>query len=330
VLIAVLIAGYAVLDGFDLGIGVIYPYVARGRQERAVLRTAIGPVWDGNEVWLVTGGGALFAAFPPVYAMAFSGFYLAIMLVLLGLILRAVAIEFRHRDAPRAALWDALFHIGSLLPALLFGVAVGNVLRGVPLTSSGDYAGTFWQLLNPFSLLVGLTGLAMFVTQGAAWATMKCEGQLRARVTLVRGRAHLVFVALLAITTAYGAFDVQNHARHVVDRPAGWIMIAGLAGSVFLARLAMHRGRDVLTFFASSLGILAAVGIAAVGNYPALVPARGTAANTSLTLTGASSSHLTLTVMLIVAAIGMPLVLAYTALIYRVFWGRATADGSDY
>ncbi len=181
VLIAVLLAGYAVLDGFDLGIGAIYPYVAGSKGDRAALRASIGPVWDGNEVWLVTGAGALFAAFPPVYAMAFSGFYMAIMLVLLGLILRAVALEFRHRDDRRAVLWDAAFHIGSVLPALLLGVAVGNVIRGVPLTAAGDYSGTFWQLLNPFSLLVGITGLAMFVSHGAAWAALKTEGMLHLR-----------------------------------------------------------------------------------------------------------------------------------------------------
>ena len=330
VLIAVLLAGYAVLDGFDLGIGAIYPYVARSTQERAALRASIGPVWDGNEVWLVNGGGALFAAFPPVYAMTFSGFYMAIMLVLLGLILRAVALEFRHRDDHRAGLWDAAFHIGSVLPALLLGVALGNVIRGVPLTAQGDYSGSFWQLLNPFSLLVGVTGLAMFVSHGAAWAALKTEAALHRRTCAVRSWAHLLFVALLALTTVYAAFEVREHFKHVVARPLGWLMIVLLVAGIAAARLAMRRRRDVAAFVASSASIVAVFGIAAVGNYPVIVPARGSPAATALTVSGASSSHLTLTVMLVVAAIGMPIVLAYTVLIYRIFRGRAPADGNEY
>jgi cytochrome bd ubiquinol oxidase subunit II len=330
ILVAVLLAGYGVLDGFDLGVGVVYPYLARGKDERAALRASIGPVWDGNEVWLVTGGGALFAAFPPVYAMAFSGFYMAIMLVLLGLILRAVALEFHHRDERRATLWDGAFHVGSILPALLLGVAVGNVVRGVPLDAAGDYSGTFWQLLNPFSLMVGLTGLAMFVSHGAAWAALKTDGMLQRRSAVLRRRAHLVFVVLLFLTTVYAAFETRDHFRHVVTRPVGWVMILLLLAGLAVARLTMRRGRDAVVFLASSASIVALFGIAAVGNYPAIVPARGSAPGTSLTLTGASSSHLTLTVMLVIAAVGMPIVIGYTVLIYRVFRGRAAVEGSEY
>ena len=257
VLIAVLLAGYGVLDGFDLGIGVVYPYLARDKDERAALRASIGPVWDGNEVWLVTGGGALFAAFPPAYAMAFSGFYMAIMLVLLGLILRAVALEFHHRDEHRAALWDGAFHVGSILPALLLGVAVGNVVRGVPLNAAGDYSGTFWQLLNPFSLMVGLTGLAMFVSHGAAWAALKTDGMLQQRSAVLRGRSQLVFVALLAVTTIYAAFETRDHFRHVITRPLGWVVILVLLAGLVVARLAMRQGRDIIVFLASSASVMA-------------------------------------------------------------------------
>jgi cytochrome d ubiquinol oxidase subunit II len=158
VLVAVLLTGYAVLDGFDLGAGVLYPFLGRTEEQKATIRSAIGPVWDGNEVFLVAGGGALFAAFPPVYAMTFSGFYLAIMLFLFGLIFRAVSMEFHHRDEKWARVWDAGFFVGSLLPALLAGVALGNVIRGVPLDANGDYTGTFLELLNPYSLLIGVTG----------------------------------------------------------------------------------------------------------------------------------------------------------------------------
>jgi cytochrome d ubiquinol oxidase subunit II len=168
-LVAFLLTGYVVLDGFDLGAGVLYPFLGRSEADRAVIRASIGPVWDGNEVWLLTGGGAIFAAFPMVYAMTFSGFYLAIMLVLFGLILRAVSLEFRHSDTAWSRVWDGAFFLGSLVPSLLVGVALGNVIRGVPMDAQGNYIGTFWDLLNPYSLLVGITGLCLITQHGAAW-----------------------------------------------------------------------------------------------------------------------------------------------------------------
>ena len=170
----------------------------------------------------------------------------------------------------------------------------------------------------------------MFVSHGAAWAALKTEGMLHLRACAVRRWAHLVFVALLALTTVYAAFEVRDHFRHVVTRPLGWIMIVLLVAGIAVARLAMRRRRDIVAFLASSAGVVAVFGIAAVGNYPAIVPARGSPASTSLTVSGASSSHLTLTVMLVVAAIGMPIVLAYTALIYRIFRGRAPVDSKEY
>ena len=167
-LIFVLIAGYFVLDGFDLGSGVLYPFVAKGDTEKAVVRRSIGPVWDGNEVWLLTAGGALFAAFPAAYATTFSGFYLAIMLVLFGLIVRAVSLEYRGHDPKWGRLWDGCFFVGSLVPALLFGVAVGNVFAGIPMDANGDYSGfPLLGLISPFTLLCGLLGLSMFLAQGS-------------------------------------------------------------------------------------------------------------------------------------------------------------------
>ena len=195
-----------------------------------------------------------------------------------------------------------------MLPALLLGVALGNVIRGVPLNAQGDYTGTFWQLLNPFSLLVGVTGLAMFVSHGASWAALKTEGALQLRAARVRFWAHLVFLALVVLTTIYAAFEVSDHARHVVTRPMGWVMIVAFVGGAALARVAMARKRDFAAFIGSALSVAALMGIAAVGNYPAIVPARGSAAGTALTAAGSSSSNLTLTVMLVVAALGMPVV----------------------
>src|SRR5450756_2412977 len=205
VLVGVLLVGYAILDGFDLGVGMQHLTTARTDDERRILMNSIGPVWDGNEVWLITAGGALFAAFPKVYATVFSGFYLALMLVLAALILRAVSLEFRSKERGRAwrTTWDVAFCVGSLLPAVLFGVAIGNVMRGVPLDGQGDYAGTFVGLLSPFALAVGLLSAAMFLMQGAAWLLLKTEGalQARARRTALVGQA--ATLALWVVVTTW-------------------------------------------------------------------------------------------------------------------------------
>ena len=190
-LIFVLIAGYFVLDGFDLGAGVLYPFVAKGDEEKAVVRTSIGPVWDGNEVWLLTAGGALFAAFPAAYATTFSGFYLAVMLVLFGLIVRAVSLEYRGIDHKWAKVWDGCFFVGSLLPALLLGVAVGNIYAGIPMSANGDYTGIpLLGLITPFTLLCGLLGLSMFLAQGASWLALKAPkpSDLQARAASCASR----------------------------------------------------------------------------------------------------------------------------------------------
>jgi cytochrome bd ubiquinol oxidase subunit II len=345
VLIGVLFAGYAILDGFDLGIGVLYPFVAKDERERSVLRSAIGPVWDGNEVWLITAGGALFAAFPFAYAFAFSGFYLAIMFVLFGLILRAVSLEFRHRDERWARLWDAFFFLGSLLPALLLGCAVGNLIRGVPMTVTGgpagaevDYAGTFLQLLNPYSLLVGVLGLAMFVVQGASWACLKTEGPLQARVAKTRSAAMGVFMVLIVATTIATAFVADEHVRRNVTSVAGWLCIVALVVGLVAMGLAARRRSDLGAFAASSLAVAALVGLWGNGNWPFLVPASKVTLQMQradlmvvreamgMRASDFHSSSLTLGVMLIIAAIGIPLVLAYTVIVYRTFAGKARGD----
>jgi len=231
-LIAFLLTGYVVLDGFDLGAGVLYPFVARSEDDRAAVRASIGPVWDGNEVWLLTGAGAVFAAFPAVYAMAFSGFYLAIMLVLFGLILRAVSLEFRHGDSSWSRLWDATFFLGSLVPALLVGVALGNVIRGVPMNAGGDYTGTFFQLLNPYSLLVGLTGLLLIVTHGAAWVALKTEGALHDAVLRCRRITFWAFAVLAVATSVATIATVSRASDHVFARPIGWAFLVLLALSL--------------------------------------------------------------------------------------------------
>jgi cytochrome d ubiquinol oxidase subunit II len=330
VIIAVLLTGYAVLDGFDLGEGVLYPFIARTEDEKRTVRASIGPLWDGNEVWLLTGAGAVFAAFPLVYAMTFSGFYLAVMLVLFGLILRAVSLEFRHRDEQWKGLWDTFFFLGSFVPALLLGVALGNVIRGVPMDANGDYAGTFLELLNPYALLVGVTGLAMFTTHGAAWLAAKCEGELHDRASRWRDRLHWVFVALVVAVSVATIAGVSRSSDNVLGRPLGWLALALVAGALVYARLQMVRGDAVKAFVGSALTILGLAGVAAVGNYPEIVPARGSAPETALTVTSAASGELTLQVMLVITLIGFPLVLAYTVWVYRTFRGKVKAAPGEY
>jgi cytochrome bd ubiquinol oxidase subunit II len=330
VLVGVLLTGYAVLDGFDLGAGVLYPFIAHDDAERGLIRTAIGPVWDGNEVWLLTGGGALFAAFPAVYASTFSGFYLAIMLVLFGLIFRAVSIEYRSRDAGFARVWDAAFFGGSLLPALLVGVAVGNVIRGIPLNANGDYTGTFLQLLNWYALLIGLLGLCAIVTHGAAWLAVKTEGAVQARAIKVRGIAQIVCVLLFVLATVATLFEAPRASDNVFGAWYGWLAVIVVLGAVVWARYGMLKGNDRVAFLGTALTIVGVGGIFAVSNYPDMVPARGTAEVTSLTVSNSASGSTTLTAMLIITLIGFPIMLGYTIMAYRLFKGKVPKAHSEY
>ena len=331
VLVAVLLTVYVILDGFDLGAGVLYPFIARSDEDKSVVRASIGPVWDGNEVWLLTGAGAIFAAFPMVYAMTFSGFYLAIMLVLFGLIIRAVSLEFRHRDSAWAPVWDAAFFLGSLVPALLVGVALGNVIRGVPMDARGDYTGTFLELLNPYSLLVGVTGLSLLVQHGAAWLAVKSEGELHARALRWRRTSFWVCAVLAVLTSLATIVWVSRASDNVFSRPLGWLsLVVFLAGVVYAVYAMYKQGGELKSFVGSVIIIAGLAGVAAVGNFPEMVPARGTPAATSLTVERAASGHLTLLVMLILALVFVPVVLVYTALVYRTFWGKTKAADADY
>jgi cytochrome bd ubiquinol oxidase subunit II len=337
-LIGVLFIGYAILDGFDLGIGVLYPFLPRSDGERSVLRSAIGPIWDGNEVWLITAGGALFAAFPAAYALAFGGFYLAIMLVLFGLILRAVSLEFRHRDEKWTRVWDLGFFVGSLLPALLLGCAVGNLIRGVPMAviaprvpgAGLDYTGSFLDLLNPYSLLCGVLGLSMFVLQGASWAALKSEGALRERAAKARSYAQIAFAVLVVATTIATVFAARHHVHNVLTRPFGWVAIAVLAAGLAAALFVTRRRNDFGAFAASSLATAGLVLLWGAGNYPSLVVDRhGGTTGAGLTVE-TSSSSLTLKVMLLIAVVFVPLVLGYTAFVYKTFRGRVGSENSEY
>jgi cytochrome bd ubiquinol oxidase subunit II len=330
VLFAVLIIGYAILDGFDLGVGILSLF-GQDDGERRLYVNAIAPVWDGNEVWLLTAGGALFAAFPPVYATVFSGFYLAIMLLLVALILRAVSMEFRGKvDAPRwRRVWDLAFGVGSLLATLLFGVAVGNILRGIPLDARGEFAGTFLGLLHPFPLLVGLLTVAMFTSHGALYMAMKSEGELRQRMRAWASRAWIAWVALYVAATVGAFFFAPFLFEGVLKNPLTWAFFALTLASLVYLPIGAGQDRPLRAFIASSLAILAMNGLAAVSLFPRLVPALGDLSR-SLTIMNASSTERALMTMLVIALIGVPLVLVYTVFIYSRFKGKVEIDEDSY
>lgn len=323
-LVGILIAGYAVLDGFDLGVGMLHLFIARNDRERRTLLGSIGPLWDGNEVWLLTGGGAIFAAFPRVYATVFSGFYLALMLLLAALIARATAVEFRSKEESplwRSA-WDVTFAVSSLVAALLFGVAIGNIVRGIPLTSDGEFAGTFVSLLNPFAIGTGLLTVAMFVMHGASWLSLKTEGDLRERALTAGTVAWSAFVILWIIVTAASIRYAHLWANY--HNALSWIAPLAFVVPVAWFPFAISARRR-LPFITSSLAITALIGTFGEALYPNLVPALGDP-SASLTIANASSTMPTLRVMLTIALIGMPFVIGYTIFIYRRFAGPVRVD----
>lgn len=328
-LIFLLIAGYFVLDGFDLGAGVLYPFIAKDDYEKAIIRRSIGPVWDGNEVWLLTAGGALFAAFAPAYATTFSGFYLAIMLVLFGLILRGVSVEFAARDRAWAPVWDICFFVGSLLPALLFGVAVGNIYAGIPMDAAGNYNGIpLIGLITSFTLLCGLLGLAMFCCAGASWITLKAPAtsQLRDRATKLRALLQLVALLLFVFVSLYGHFvirPVMVPSLTIVRFACAIVFVLGMVLCLFWGR---DEGRDIHVFVAQSVAAVALTFLLAASMFPNLVVASADSIGPAITVATAASSDLALTWMTGIACIGVPLVLAYHVFVYYKFRGRLTDE----
>lgn len=357
-LLGVLLIGFALTDGFDLGVATLLPFVARSDAERRMVINSIGPTWEGNQVWFILGGGAIFAAWPFVYAVSFSGFYLAMFLVLAALILRPVGFKYRSKrpDPAWRARWDWALFVGGLVPALVFGVAVGNVLLGAPFRLDGDlrafYDGTLLGLFTPFTLVCGLLSVAMLVLHGAAWLSIKVEhGPVHDRARGFGTVAAIASILLFAVGFAFvawgdigyrivGAVDPlgpSNPLRMTAERAGGawldnyatypWMTalpMLGFAGAV-LALVGIRRGREVLAFAGSSLaatGIIATVGCAM---FPFILPS-SIDAHSSLTVWNASSTPKTLGIMLFVTLVFLPIVLAYTAWAYRVMFGRVTAE----
>ncbi|MBU1100781.1 MAG: cytochrome d ubiquinol oxidase subunit II [Bacteroidetes bacterium] len=329
-LVAILLVGYAILDGFDLGVGILH-FFTKNENEKRTSINAIGPVWDGNEVWLLTAGGALFAAFPIVYATVFSGFYLAFMLLLFALIFRAVSLEFRGKvDSPKwRRYWDFAFVIGSLLPAILYGVAIGNILRGIPLNENGLFTGNFFQLLNPYSVLVGILSLIFFVMHGAIYLAMKTTGAQQERNSKIIPKVWIAFVTAYFILTLYTIFEAKYLFVGIINNPLFYILFILLIISILYIPVAAKAEKYGRAFIASSLVIASMIGLVGLSLFPRLVPSI-TNLDYSLTIYNASSTPRTLETMLIMALIGMPMVIGYTIFIYRAFKGKVVLDEHSY
>lgn len=330
VLIGVLFTGYAILDGFDLGVGALH-LLTKTDEERRIFLNSIGPVWDGNEVWLVTAGGALFAAFPEVYATAFSGFYLALLLLLFCLIFRAVAIEFRSKQPMLwwRRMWDVSFSAGSLLASLVIGIALGNIAIGVPLDAQHEYAGTFLGLFNPYAILVGITTVALFMMHGAIYVVMKTEGALHDKVRGWVNNSIIFFIICYAATTMVTLLYVPHMAEFIKSHPV-WFIVP-LLNMLAIANIPreIYHGRDWRAFLSSSAAIVFLLALFGIGMYPNLIFS-SPASEFSLTIYNAASSEKTLSIMLIIATLGVPLVLAYTISIYWIFRGKVKLDSSSY
>jgi cytochrome d ubiquinol oxidase subunit II len=356
-LLGVLLIGFAVMDGFDLGTAALLPFVARTDLERRVVINTIGPVWEGNQVWLILGGGAIFAAWPPLYAVSFSGFYLAMFAILFALILRPVGFKYRSKreDARWRSAWDWALFVGGFVPALILGVAVGNVLTGVPFRLDSDlrifYEGTtLFELLTPFALLCGLLSVAMLVMHGAAWIVLKSEGPVAERSRAYGSVAAVAAIVLFAaggiwlwfgidgyrITSEIGTAGPSNPLGKTVEQAPriwfdnyaahAWMVIApalgflgALGGLVFL-----RARREVMALLSTSVSILGIIATVGLSMFPFILPS-SIDPRSSLTVWDASSSHLTLFIMLVVTVIFVPIVVAYTAWVYRVLWGKVDA-----
>jgi len=330
VLVGVLLTGYAMLDGFDLGVGALHLFVKKD-EDRRIFINAIGPVWDGNEVWLVTGGGALFAAFPLVYAEVFSGFYLAFMLLLATLIFRAVSIEFRSKQPARwwRRMWDTAFAAGSVGASLLIGVALGNVAWGIPLAADHSYAGGFLDLLRPYPLLVGVTNVALFAMHGCIYLVMKTEGELQEKVRGWVMRTIVVFILLYVLTTVATLLFVPHMTEAFKQFPV--LLVIPVLNGLAVANIPreIHHGREMRAFLSSCASMAALMLLFGVGMYPDMVFSSPVPEH-SLTIYNAASSPRTLKIMLIIAGMGVPLVLAYTASIYWIFRGKVKLDEHSY
>jgi cytochrome bd ubiquinol oxidase subunit II len=330
-LFVLIIAGYLILDGFDMGVGILHLPLAKTDLERRTMLNSIGPVWDGNEVWLVIGGGVLFGVFPLVYASLFSGFYLAMMLVLMTLIFRAVAIEFRSKE-PGARWrrgWDIAFWASSAGLALLLGVAFGNIVRGVPIDADGSISVSLIDLLSPFALLFGITTIAMFALHGALYLRMKLEGDLLDRLERWIPRIAIAFVVLITAIFVVMILDDQQITHRFVQDIWPIIFPIGALVALVIGWRMLKAGRDFEAFVASGAMIGLLLISAAIGLYPNLLISSIDPAYNLTTLNAAAAEN-TLVVCLVMALIGVPFILLYTIGVYYIFRGKTRVEPEGY
>lgn len=359
-LLGVLLTGFAIMDGFDLGVAMLLPFVAKKDIERRVVINTVGPIWEGNQVWIILGAGAIFAAWPIVYAVSFSGFYLAMLIVLLGFILRPVGIKYRSKmpGARWRANWDKVLCVAGVLPSLIFGVALGNILQGVPFYFDDSlrmfYSGTLWGLLNPFALLCGLVSVCMLTMHGASYLATKTEEEVRLRA-IRYGRIASVAMLLLFIAagwwlcygiSGYTITNIVDHAgpsnplhKTVTTAVGAWMGNYQLQPKLWIAPflvvvavlgqlLFLGRGQSKWGFVCSSLAIVGVITTFGLTLFPFLLPS-SSHPDMSLLIWDASSSLLTLRIMLVCTLIFMPIILLYTAWVYRVMRGRVTAKSIE-
>ncbi len=317
-LIGFLLVGYSILDGYDLGTG-IHHFFMKKESDKQTMVKVIAPFWDGNEVWLLTGGGAIFAAFPHVYATVFSGFYLAMIMLLIALIFRALSIEFRNEVESKIwqRFWDKAFAVSSLLAALLMGVALGNIYTGLPLDEQMNFTGSFFTLLRPLPLCIGISGVLMMATQGAAFQALKTSGQLQKSMKKKVKTSWLLYLVSITLTIIVVAITDFQKITILFLNPFGYLAMICFAAGVISLPFFLKNDALLQTFLASSLIIISMFLIVGVTVFPNMVPALDLV--NSLTIYNASSSQKTLTTMLYIVLIGMPIVIFYTVFVYRVF-----------
>lgn len=327
----ILLTGYAILDGFDLGVGMLHLFSNKD-EERRILLNSIGPVWDGNEVWLITATGSLFAGFPEIYATMLSAFYTPVMVLLFGLILRAIAIEFRSKQPMKwwRSGWDYIFFSGSLLISFVLGFILGNLIRGIPLSVYKEFTGDFSSLLDPYAILVGLFSVSLFMMHGSIYILMKTEGEFHDKM---RSRAQpcIIFFSLMYVLTTMTTLIYMPHMiENLQSRP--FFFLAAIVNLLAVANIPreISRGYDGRAFLSSCVNIICLLTLYAIGTYPYVVRAVNDPKNLSLTIYNSASSETTLQILFFIAFIGIPLVISYTIAVYYIFRGKVKLDAHSY
>jgi cytochrome d ubiquinol oxidase subunit II len=324
------ISGYAILDGFDLGAGALHLFLKKETSRRIALN-AIGPIWDGNEVWLVIGGGALFAGFPVAYASIFSAFYIPFMIFMIGLIWRGVAIEFRSKEPGKRwrLVWDFIYSFASILIALSLGLMLGNVALGLPLNSQHEFIGNWLSFFNLFSIMVSVTTLALFMMHGAIYLAMKTEKRLYAKLTILAKSFTVFFVVSFGITTLYTLLYIPHLSDKIRNNPVYFFLPLLMFLSIANIPRQLNKGKYLYAFISSSITIASLLAMVALEAYPYLLYASNDLKN-SITIVNGASSQATMKTLLLIAAIGTPLVGVYTSFVFWTFKGKVKLDETSY